>query len=217
MAVVIDKTGALARLKGAKLDLGCGQHKRSTEHLGADALDYEGVDLVGDVFDVLAQIPDETVAEVFSSHFVEHIEDLDLLIDELARVIRPHGLLETIPHFSNPYFWSDPTHRRSFGLYSMAYFAQDTSFKRTVTTYRRALEFRLDRVNLVFKSPRPLYFRYAVRRLLGSLVNLSTGTQEFYEENLCYLFPCCEVQYLMSRLANTRPLDNGDAPLEQRQ
>jgi SAM-dependent methyltransferase len=201
MAAVIDKTGALARLEGAKVDLGCGPRKRSSDYLGVDALYYEGVDIVGDVFDVLAHVPDQVLSKVFSSHFFEHVDDLEHLMVELGRVIKQSGTLETVvPHFSNPYYWSDSTHKRPFGLYSMAYFSAATPFKRGVPTYQRELQFVLESVSLHFKSPPPFYVRYAAKRAIEYVVNLTTASMEFYEENLCYLLPCYEVRYVMRRI-----------------
>jgi hypothetical protein len=41
---------------------------------------------------------------------------------------------------------------------------------------------------LVFDST--FFFRKIIKRSIGVIVNLSTYLQEFYEENLCYVFPC---------------------------
>jgi ubiquinone/menaquinone biosynthesis C-methylase UbiE len=195
-----DKTGALRRLSEAKLDLGCGPRKRAPDYIGIDLLDYEDVDIVGDAADILRQMPNDTVEHIYSSHFLEHVDDVERLLAELARVLRPGGTLELIvPHFSNPYFWSDLTHKHGFGLYSLAYFASETPFKRKVPTYGRNLGFRLDQVTLHFKSPRPFYGRYALKRTLGAFFNLTRATREFYEENLAYILPCYEIKYLLTK------------------
>ncbi len=54
---ILDKRGSLSWLQDASLELGCGGRKRHPEALGIDALDHECVDIVGDVYDVLAQMP----------------------------------------------------------------------------------------------------------------------------------------------------------------
>jgi ubiquinone/menaquinone biosynthesis C-methylase UbiE len=183
------------------LDLGCGSRKHSPTHIGVDQLDLAGVDLVGDVFDVLAHIPDQSVVSVYSSHFLEHIDDVPRLLSEVARILRAGGSLVTVvPHFSNPYYWSDPTHKSTFGLYTMAYFSDHAPFKRTVPTYEPEVFFDLDEVFLKFKSPRPFYMRFAVRKAIEAAVNVSRATREFYEENMCYLLPCYEIEYAMTRL-----------------
>jgi ubiquinone/menaquinone biosynthesis C-methylase UbiE len=198
---VVDKRGVLTAMTAAKLDLGCGFRKRGPDYIGIDVIDHEDVDVVGDVFDVLALIPDSSVACVFSSHFMEHIEDIAKLIQELGRVISDGGSLETVvPHFSNPYYWSDPTHKSTFGLYTMAYFSDHAPFKRAVPTYEPEVFFDLDEVFLRFKSPRPFYVRFAVRKAIEAAVNVSRATREFYEENMCYLLPCYEIECTMTRL-----------------
>lgn len=198
---IIDKHGALRRDRGLWLDLGCGKRKRSSEHIGVDLLDAPGVDVVGDVFDVLDQIGDGAVERVYSSHFFEHVEDVRGLLDRLVRVTAPGAELEVVvPHFSNPYFYSDLTHRHAFGLYAFAYFLSSSPFKRQVPTYDHELPFTLTSVHLGFKSAPPFYGRHVIKRLIGIIINASRGMMEFYEENLCYLVPCYEVRYVLARL-----------------
>ena len=198
-----DKHGRLERLADGRpvvLELGCGPRKRHEAAIGIDALDYESVDVVGDVFDVLARVPDGVVDAVHSSHFVEHLEDPGRLIAELRRVLKVGGIVTTVaPHFSNPYYYSDYTHRRAFGLYSFSYLADDAIFRRRVPRYAGDTGFELVSVHLGFKAPPPFYLRYALRRILEVVVNLSAYTQEAYEAGWCYWFPCYEVEYVIVR------------------
>lgn len=190
-----------AEFAGAKLDIGCGGRKRASGYIGIDRLDLPGVDVVGDVLDVLQGIPGGTVAEIYSSHFLEHIDDLDGMLAEMARVLRPGGRLEVIvPHFSNPYFASDPTHRRAFGLYTFSYLTAGAPLRRQVPRYGDDLPLRLQRVELGFKSAPPFYGRHVFKRAVGLLVNLSSWTREFYEENLVYFVPCYELRFSLIRL-----------------
>jgi SAM-dependent methyltransferase len=202
MTPIVDKEGVLERIDGRVLELGCGDRKRDPSYIGVDLLDYPGVDVVGDAFDVLGSIPDAALAGVCSSHFFEHVEDVPRLLAELARVIRPGGRLDvTVPHFSNPYYYSDLTHKSMYGLYTFSYWAVDPIFRRRVPTYRRELAFELQSVRLRFKSPPPFVVRYALKRAFESLVNLSAWTQELYEENLSQLVPCYELDFRLLRLA----------------
>lgn len=190
-----------ADFENARLDLGCGTRKRSPEHIGIDRLEHRAVDVVGDVLDVLGEIPDGVVAEVYCSHFLEHVEDLDAVLAEMCRVTRPGGLLEIIvPHFSNPYFASDPTHRNTFGLYTFSYLTADAPLRRQVPNYGSTLPVQLERVALGFKSTPPFYGRHAFKKGVGLLVNSSRWAMEFYEENLAYLLPCYELEFSLRRL-----------------
>jgi SAM-dependent methyltransferase len=200
---VLDRHGklaALARGGGGVLELGCGPTRRHPEAVTVDALDFDAVDVVGDVFEVLARIPDASLDAVHSYHFLEHVSPLGGLVGELARVLRPGGLLHTVvPHFSNPYFYSDYTHRQAFGLYSFSYLADDPLFRRRVPRYQRDTGLVLEDVRLGFKAPPPFYVRYALRRVLGVIVNCSRLTQEWYEAGWAGWFPCYELDFKVRR------------------
>jgi SAM-dependent methyltransferase len=196
---------------GAKIDVGCGHHKKAG-HIGIDLLDVPGVDIVADIHTVLEGVPDGHLSAVHSSHFLEHIADPAELLGEFTRVVAPGGELTiVVPHFSNPYYYSDLTHRTPWGLYTLGYLIEEWPFKRTVPQYREPLPLELVSARLVFKSPRPFYVRYGFKRAFGTLVNATRGLQEFYEENLVWLSPCYELRFELRVLppaAERRP----DAP-----
>ena len=200
---VIDKKQILERVdlsQVVKLELGCGDAKRNVDAIGIDALDFSCVDIVGDVYAVLSMFPDKSVDAVYSYHFVEHVADVPRLLSELARVLKPAATVEFVaPHFSNPYFYSDPTHRSFFGLYTFCYYARSSLFSRKVPTYDHDIKFDVISVDLIFKSSRPFYVRYVVKRLFGLIFNSCYYFRELYEENFCYLVPCYEVKYLLRR------------------
>jgi hypothetical protein len=107
-----------------------------------------------------------------------------------------------VPHFSNPYFFSDPTHRRAFGLYTLSYYADDQLFRRRVPRYGHDARLRLERVELGFRSATEFRWRGKVKALAGRLVNRNTWTQEFYEENLPWIFPCYEIRVTLRKLGD---------------
>lgn len=185
------------------IDLGCGTRKCGPEFIGIDALEYDGVDLVGDALEILYSFPDGSVDEVHTRHFLEHVNNIDEYLDEAARVIRPKGLLRiTVPHFSNPFFFSDPTHKTPFGLYTLCYVSNQDRYKRLVPTYKKELLYDLIEMHLVFKSYPPRYIRHAIKKSVEKIVNISAYSQELYEENLCWLMPCYEIKCLLRRNAS---------------
>ena len=199
-----DKRGLLDRLTdlpSPALELGCGSVRKWPQAISVDRRDHEAVDVVGDAFEVLARIPDGALHAVHTSHFLEHVDELEGLLGEIERVLRSGGVLEVIvPHFSNPYFYSDPTHRRFFGLYSFSYYCHDPILRRRVPHYREPFELILRRVDLLFKSSPPFVFRHLLRRLFGALVNLSLYSRELYEENFSGIVGCYSVRYVLERL-----------------
>jgi ubiquinone/menaquinone biosynthesis C-methylase UbiE len=182
------------------LELGCGTSKRTPTAVGIDVLPLQGVDVVGEVLDVMRQLADASVSAIYSEHFLEHVPDAEAVVREAARVLEPGGEFRAVvPHFSNPAFYSDPTHQNYFGLYTFGYWVQSTPFSRKTPQYIEPLPFSLVAATHRFKSSRPFYVRHAIKKVLASWVNLSGWTQEFYEEHLCWLMPCYELDYVLRR------------------
>lgn len=192
--------------KDLQLELGCGNRKRHATAVCIDLIPNECVDIVGDILEVLTCFPDNSVSAVYAYHCLEHIRDLPSLMTQLARIMKTQGQLRVVvPHFSNPYFYSDPTHVTPFGLYTFSYLAKDGLMTRKVPNYQHTPQFELSSVKLIFKSPRPFYFRWGIKKLLQALFNLNHYLMEFYEENLCYLIPCYEIVYELRRNENPAP------------
>lgn len=83
-----------------KLNLGCGSKMRQ---------DYVNVDCCGtpDVVCDLSVFPwpwaDESVDEVYSEHFLEHVQDYEKTILEIHRILKHGGeICFTVPHYRSP-------------------------------------------------------------------------------------------------------------------
>jgi ubiquinone/menaquinone biosynthesis C-methylase UbiE len=205
-----DKRGVIASIQAGLLqtpvilDVGCGTTK-SPGSIGVDLCNYDNVDIVGDALDTLRHFPAASVDAIITKHFVEHVEDLEALLMEFVRVTRPGATIEIVaPHHSNPYFYSDPTHRRYFGLYTFCYFAASDLFSRKVPTYGWLSGVKLTHVDLVFKSTRPFFVRHGIKRVAGFLFNSCRYMRELYEEFFCFAVPCYEVKYRLTRTAETQ-------------
>lgn len=195
---------AIASGRIRMVELGCGPRKRFADSIAIDAIDFPVVDIVGDVFDALAALPAASVETIHAAHFFEHFQDQPKLLAACARVLAPDSRLEiTVPHFSNPFFYSDYTHRTAFGLYSMSYLVKDDLLRRKVPSYGAEPQFQLEDVRLTFKSPRKYSIRNVFLRSFGILINLSRYTQELYEEIYSKLVPCYEVTFTCRRLAGS--------------
>jgi ubiquinone/menaquinone biosynthesis C-methylase UbiE len=171
------------------VELGCGPRKQSGR-IGVDRLALPGVDIVCDLEQGLPFFPDNSVDEIHSTSLLEHVADLEGLMREIWRVLKPTGKKHLfVPHFSNPYYYSDYTHQRFFGLYTLQYFSKSqTYFERKVPDFYHNIDFTVLDVSLEFYSP--WMSRGVVKRVAYKLFNLNPWWQEFYEENLCYLIPC---------------------------
>jgi ubiquinone/menaquinone biosynthesis C-methylase UbiE len=195
--VTLDLRDKINSGEAIKLDLGCGSVKQSG-HIGIDTKNFAGVDIVADIEKGLPFVPNDCVDAIYSSHFFEHVENLEGLMAECFRVLRREGRMEVrVPHFSNPYFYSDYTHRRFFGLYTFHYFAAtENQLERKVPNFYTEVRFRVLTQRLIFSSPFPSRNRWKQR--LGRIFNRNAYWQELYEENFCYLFPCYELHVTLA-------------------
>jgi len=200
----IDIQRALRDDEPIVLDVGCGNRKFHPEAIGIDITDHPDVDIVGDIFDVLRDLPTNRISQIQAHHFLEHIDDVEGFLVECSRVLKVNGLISiSVPHFSSPYFYSDPTHRRFFGLYSLSYLVESDLFKRSVPSYAQSTRsgLRLERVSLNFKAPREFPISYGILRFIGLFADFNRATQEFYERWMTGLIPCYEIAYDMRKTA----------------
>ena len=196
-----DTLKSIPNMKNVILELGVGEKKRISNAIGIDILDGESVDIVGDVIEVLKEIKDSSVDQVYSFHFLEHIENYIEVVNEIIRILKKNGLMSVVvPHFSNPFYDSDPTHKSKFGLYNFCYLFESKIFSRTFPKYCQIPNAVLIDVKLGFQSYRPFYFRHAFKKFIQLIFNSSRYLQELYEENFIWIFPCYEVSYKIKKL-----------------
>jgi len=96
-----------------KLDIGCGKNKQAG-FTGIDKIKFDGVDHVLDVGSQRLPYRDDSVAEIFSSHFVEHLKPLERIhfMNEAYRVLAKDGKMTVIvPHWASCRAYGDMTHQ----------------------------------------------------------------------------------------------------------
>jgi len=179
------------------LELGCGNNPVKGR-INIDRLDLPSVDIVTDIEKGFPFLPDSSVDEIHSNSFFEHIENFEGLMGEVVRVLKKGGKCSlSVPHFSNPYFYSDYTHHKFFGLYTFYYFVDEQyQLHRKVPTFYTGIRIRVESVKYVFSSS--FRYRFWLKRKLGAIVNSSTFMQELYEENLCHLLPCYALEVVFT-------------------
>lgn len=181
------------------IDLGCGPNKLNNS-IGIDVLDIDNVDFVANLEEGLDFLPDNSVDEINTRHFLEHIINFEKLMVEMCRVLKPKGKINiTVPHFSNPYYYSDYTHKRFFGLYSFDYFSStETGFKRTVPNYIN-LPIVVEKRNLYFKSPHFFIINTIKKHIFNRLFNANKYMQAIYEDCFSRIIPCYELQFILTK------------------
>lgn len=198
---MIDRFGKINNIRTNDkniIELGCGPKRKFNDSITIDIVDLETVDVIADINEGLRFIPDNIIDEVHSSHFLEHVENLEFVMSEIYRVLKPGGRkIGTVPHFSNPHFYSDYTHKSFFGLYTFYYMSKTTSLKRKVPTFYNNLNFKIIDIKFHFYSD--FRIRHYIRRVYQRLFNINDYIKEYYEENLCYLFPANEIYFVLEK------------------
>ena len=85
-----------------KLDLGCGNSKKEGT-IGIDIEKADGVDYVLDIQNQPLPFPDQSVEYIYSSHFLEHIDNPGQVFQEVSRVAKNGAELE----IWTPYAWTN--------------------------------------------------------------------------------------------------------------
>ncbi len=104
------------------LDVGCGRNK----HPGAIGLDINpdtDADVIHDLGVIPYPFPDNEFDEVVSYHVIEHVPDPMAFVTELYRITKPGGRIKILtPHYTNPDWPNDLTHRNHLNSYSFQNF-----------------------------------------------------------------------------------------------
>lgn len=100
------------------LDVGCGANKYEGA-IGLDNNPRTAADVIHDLGELPYPFPDNEFDLVVSSHVVEHVPDVMGFISELHRITRHGGTIKLLtPHYTNPDWANDPTHRNHINSYT---------------------------------------------------------------------------------------------------
>jgi SAM-dependent methyltransferase len=180
------------------LDVGCGANK----HPGAIGLDSNprtAADVIHDLGDIPYPFPDDEFDEVVSSHVAEHVPDVMAFVSEMYRITKNGGRIKILtPHYTNPDWATDPTHRNHFNSYTFNVFMPE----RQLFPFYTEVHLRPVRVHVSLAN---------LWRSLGIefLVNLDEKfpsmrfTRKFWEHYLSYIFRGKELRFEFEVVKNT--------------
>lgn len=180
-----------------KIDLGCGSRPK-IGYYSLDLLEMTGVDMVADLNKPLDMLPDNSCSHIFSNHVFEHIQDLNILMDEIFRIAKQDAIIEiVVPHFSNVFGYSDPTHVRLFGTYSFYYYVSRSNQpgKRKVPDFYTNSKYLIHTIKIEFD--RLSLFDRLLVPIMRKFVNINLQTQTFYERRLAFLFHAAQIRFLL--------------------
>lgn len=107
------------------LDIGCGTNKVPGA-IGMDINTRTAADVIHDLDDLPYPFADDEFDEVIGRHVIEHVRDPMAVMSELHRITRAGGLVKLVaPHWTNPDFATDLTHRNHLNSYSFRNLTDD--------------------------------------------------------------------------------------------
>jgi SAM-dependent methyltransferase len=151
-----------------KLNLGCGQDIRQG-YVNLDIIKRDGVDVVHDLNSFPYPFADDSFDEIYTSHVLEHVDDVMRVLEELHRILAIGGtLIVKVPYYSSAGAFQDLTHKH--------FFADDTARLYIAgNAYARKFSFALVHQKLQYTLPfRYLPFRGLLRHVLLNVVHEMT-------------------------------------------
>lgn len=133
-----------------KLDLGCGDRCKEG---------FLGVDISPDVNPAFAHdlniypypFEDNSVFEIFCSHFIEHVANLKSFMEECWRILVPMGQITFIaPYYSSIRAWQDYTHVRPISENTFLYFTKEWMDVNKLSHYGVKCDFEIVRTRYYF-------------------------------------------------------------------
>lgn len=158
-------------------------------YINLDWLKLPWVDIVHNLDILPYPFEDNYFDEIYSSHVLEHITDLLLVMRELSRITKNWWQIKVVvPYFTNPGTRADYTHKRAFTVNSFNYFTKDCF-------YHNWLSIKIIKIKIHYFWNRKLIIKSCKINLIPDFfINISTN---IYERFFAYIFPSCEIHYLL--------------------
>jgi len=161
-----------------KLNLGCGKEILSG-YVNVDKLRLSGVDIVHNLDNFPYPFKDNSVDEIFVSHFLEHVQDLPRVMEEFGRICKNGAVIKIrVPHFSCGVTYRDPTHKTFFSYFTFDYFTDECFYSLGKFVVRKR--------KLNFTRQAWPFLNY----FINPFVNFSPL---LYERFFCWIFPVAEI------------------------
>lgn len=160
-----------------KLNLGSG-NKLIKDAINVDNYPYSPDIFVRDLSVFPWPWEDNVAEEVHAYMFLEHVTNLVTTMNEIHRICKNGAILHlTVPYWTGPNTWDDPTHVRAFTAQTFHWFTSDPSNSTYVAAWSNRREWKVLRSKIQVSAALP--FLDLVPRLLGPL----------YERFFAHLIP----------------------------
>jgi len=172
------------------LDVGCGWNK-TPGAIGIDSNPRTHADVVHDLGVFPYPFADDEFDQVVCRHVAEHVPDVMAFVTELWRIAKPGARITiTTPHYSNPDWPTDPTHRNHFNSYSFNCFIEE----RQVFPFYTEVKLKPMRIYVSLAN----LWRATGLELIVNLDQRWPGfrfTRKFWEFYLSFIFRGKELQF----------------------
>ncbi len=163
-----------------KLNLGAGLDIKNG-YINADIVKLRGIDVVHDFNKLPYPFKDNEFDEIYTSHVLEHLDDLIKIMGELKRICKNKArIVIRVPHFSCGVSYRDPTHKRLFSYFTFDYFTDECFYG-------------LPKFKIVGRKLN--FTRWAfpfLNKIFNPIININPA---IYERFLCWILPCSEVLF----------------------
>jgi SAM-dependent methyltransferase len=155
--------------------------KKRLGFIGVDIIKSRDVDVICNLERNCLPFASESFVVVYANHVLEHINNLENLLSEVSRVMKPGAkFLVCVPYAGHIRAFQDPTHVRFFTLKTFEYFILSGSSVGQIYTKKY--------FNCILK--RSLVFGYGFFSLFISLiVNRHICLKYFYESSILRIIP----------------------------
>lgn len=170
------------------LDLGCGK-KKHKHSIGLDMIPLSGVDIV---CDLSKKIPIRTgsVDIVCTHHFLEHLDDIRPITEEIHRVLKPGGyVIAVVPYYASSKAYQHPEHKIFFTYRTFEFFTQEHE-----CSYYSKVKFQLIERKLFYQG------EHVITKIFGKFVGaIANKYPDAYERFLANILPCIEMRVVMRK------------------
>lgn len=99
-----------------------GKDYNPQKYITLDRVMLPGVDIACDITKGLP-FENDTIDDIICVHVLEHVQDLEFIMREFHRILKPNGLLKIwVPHCFSPGAFGDSTHVRFFTFETLKQF-----------------------------------------------------------------------------------------------
>ncbi|MBM3329768.1 MAG: methyltransferase domain-containing protein [Calditrichaeota bacterium] len=155
------------------LDVGCANHKLPG-YIGVDMEAGPEVDIRADLH--YLPFKESSVDHFHTRHTLEHVADPHQCIREIYRVAKPESRITIIvPHYSNPAYWADMTHRRPFGVRTFEYYDVDYARRAGYPIYTPDINIKTLNARLTYWPGRIKFHSPLKRTMLRLLDGILSG------------------------------------------